>query len=457
MKLNNKNGVCRTIIKKSKDNPKKLSAFTGFLLVMTILAGCSQLTGDDSKQTVAKPAAEPAAGTVALNQRITLSCETGGADIYYTLDGSEPSSSGTKYAEDNKPQITSAGTTTVLKAVAVKAGMTDSDVLTAEYTVDIQKVATSAADPEGGMYYSSAPSITLDCDTTGADIYYTTDGSVPSDVNGTKYTAPFTLDSFPGTLKAIAVKDGMNPSEILTMVYTDELVGQILLLDEKDNFGTEGRPPARYFRDEIRPADDLNQIKWVPGHEGQGIDLDDGHFKTHIRFVGPAFGKEYYNNFQDHEALTLSTWVYWRGAGLSADNTTYAPDENGQCLLGMSGSAGFLKVSINDSPAGGLVFAAGLYDADISCEPDPAVPVPKNQWIMVTVTLDGTTMKLYFNGQKIGETANTAAVKEFGCDLFRLGSNFWGPPTCNAIFDQTSIWSRVLSETVIAALYNNTK
>jgi hypothetical protein len=370
MKKNNTNDVYRTIIKKSKDNKKRLLVFTAFLLVMTILAGCSQLTGDDSKQTVAKPAAEP----------------------------------------------------------------------------------------EEGMY-SSAPYITLDCDTIGADIYYTTDGSVPSAVNGIKYTAPFTLDPFPGTLKAIAVKDGMNTSEILTTVYTelaDELIGQILLLDEKINFGTEGHPPARLFRDETRPADDLNQIKWVTGHEGQGIDLDDGYFRTHIRFVGPAFGRDYYNNFQDYEELTLSTWVYWRGAGLLDDNTTYAADENGQCLLGMSGSTGFLKVSINDSAAGGLVFAAGLYDADISCESDPAVPVPKNQWIMVTVTLDGTTMKLYFNGQKLGETANTAAIKDFGCDLFRLGSNFWGPPTCNAIFDQTSIWSRALSETVIAALYNNT-
>ena len=40
--------------------------------------------------TVAAPQADPQAGTVVSGTPVTLSCTTGGAVIYYTLDGSEP-------------------------------------------------------------------------------------------------------------------------------------------------------------------------------------------------------------------------------------------------------------------------------------------------------------------------------------------------------------------------------
>jgi hypothetical protein len=126
-----------------------LMAVMTLTLLMVTLAGCSTDTVQNAKQ-VAEPVAEPAAGTVALNQYITLSCATDGVDIYYTLDGSEPSSSHTKYAEDNKPQITG---TAVLKAIAVKAGMTDSSILTAAYTVDISQVAS----PEIALAVSADP------------------------------------------------------------------------------------------------------------------------------------------------------------------------------------------------------------------------------------------------------------------------------------------------------------
>jgi hypothetical protein len=65
---------------------------------------------------------------------------------------------------------------------------------------------------------ASGESITLACATAGADIYYTLDGSDPT-VSSTKYAAPFAIDP-PVTVKAIAVKDGMANSGILTAAYT---------------------------------------------------------------------------------------------------------------------------------------------------------------------------------------------------------------------------------------------
>jgi hypothetical protein len=190
-----------------------LTAAMALTLLMVTLAGCPTDTVQNVKQ-VAEPIAEPVAGTVALNQYITLSCATDSADIYYTLDNSEPSSSGTKYAVDNKPQITG---TAILKAIAIKAGMTDSTILTAAYTVNISQVASPVVNPgEGAVIFGQT--VTLNCDTDGAKIYYTIDAGEPNS-DSTLYTTPIPVTASV-TIKAIAYKEGMHPSTVLTVSYT---------------------------------------------------------------------------------------------------------------------------------------------------------------------------------------------------------------------------------------------
>ncbi len=79
---------------------------------------------------VATPVATPIAGEVASGAEIALSCETEGATIYYTTDGSTPTSGSMAYAA---PLHVYEATT--IKAIAVKAGMTNSSVLSAAYTI----------------------------------------------------------------------------------------------------------------------------------------------------------------------------------------------------------------------------------------------------------------------------------------------------------------------------------
>lgn len=79
---------------------------------------------------VAAVTASVASGAVASGTKVTLSTTTTDADIYYTTDGSNPSSSSTKYTA----QITVSAATTI-KAIAIKKGMIPSDVATFSYTI----------------------------------------------------------------------------------------------------------------------------------------------------------------------------------------------------------------------------------------------------------------------------------------------------------------------------------
>lgn len=79
---------------------------------------------------VATPTFTPAAGSYISAQIVSLACETEGATIYYTLDGTEPTTESTMYTESF-----TVGMTTTVKAFAVKEGMNNSAVAAAEYTI----------------------------------------------------------------------------------------------------------------------------------------------------------------------------------------------------------------------------------------------------------------------------------------------------------------------------------
>ena len=141
-------------------------------------------------QTVATPAIS-ISGTTA-----TISCSTSGATIYYTLNGNTPTTSSTQYSSP----ITLSGACTI-KAIAVKSGMNNSSVASAEYN------PSATVQPPAIYIRDLAIIMTAE---SGATIYYTTDGSTPT-ANSTQYTNAFTLPNN-ATVKAIAIKNGSSSS-----------------------------------------------------------------------------------------------------------------------------------------------------------------------------------------------------------------------------------------------------
>ena len=80
-----------------------------------------------------------------------------------------------------------------------------------------ETVATPTFSPFGGIYTESQ-SVTISCATDGADIYYTNDGTEPTE-SSTLYTSAIEV-SETTTLKAKAFKTGSAPSGIATATYT---------------------------------------------------------------------------------------------------------------------------------------------------------------------------------------------------------------------------------------------
>ena len=157
---------------------------------------------------VATPTFSVAAGTYNANQSVTITCATDGATIYYTTDGSTPTSSSTAYSS-----AVSITQTTTLKAIAIK-GDDESSVASATYTL---KCATPTFSPVGGAYIGTQ-SVTISCATDGASVYYTLDGTTPTS-SSTLYSSAISI-SETKTLKAIAIKSNWSDSDVQSATYT---------------------------------------------------------------------------------------------------------------------------------------------------------------------------------------------------------------------------------------------
>jgi len=182
------------------------------------------LVRDSELDDVDTPSASPGAGQIPSGTTVTLSSTTGGAEIWYTTNDSTPAKNGTGSTKYTTPIPITAAVT--IKAIAVKDGMNDSAVLTAAYTVTVidpgkQTCATPVADPGAG-YVNEDTEVYLETATAGAEIWYTTNGDIPvkGGPSSTLYTdADPILITTAVTIKAIAVKDGMNDSTVLTAAY----------------------------------------------------------------------------------------------------------------------------------------------------------------------------------------------------------------------------------------------
>jgi len=104
---------------------KQEKTFTTATLAQAWLDNLAGITAQ-----VATPVPSVAAGTHSGTQTVALTCSTADADIYYTTNGLTPTD-----ADDDYTTPLSIEESTMLKAIAVKAGMSNSEVMEAEYII----------------------------------------------------------------------------------------------------------------------------------------------------------------------------------------------------------------------------------------------------------------------------------------------------------------------------------
>jgi Chitobiase/beta-hexosaminidase C-terminal domain len=157
----------------------------------------------------------PPPGHFTAAQSVTLSDSTSGARIYYTINGSTPTTNSALYGA---PLELSA--TTTIKAIAAAPGYSTSALISGTYVEGVAPTPVTAAvtlAPAPGAF-TTAQSVTLSDSTPGALIYYTTDDSKPT-TNSALYSAPLEL-SATTTIKAIAAAPSYSASALASGTYT---------------------------------------------------------------------------------------------------------------------------------------------------------------------------------------------------------------------------------------------
>lgn len=184
-----------------------------YTVAMSLLDDAFQELTEDvaTYKTVGNVTFDPSGvSPVTIGTQVTLATSTADATIYYTVDGSAPDDTDLVYTAPI--EVTEDIT---IKAVAYKNYQAASTAQTGTFTIDL--AATPVADPVAGAV-TSGTTIALTSATPGAAIYYTTDGSAPTDED-TLYTAAIEVTEAV-TIKAIAYKATYKPSLVLTAAYT---------------------------------------------------------------------------------------------------------------------------------------------------------------------------------------------------------------------------------------------
>ena len=177
---------------------------TNFQNSSSILSNLSKLLGRNLEVTeqVAKPTINQA--EISGGKRITITSATSGATIYYTTNGATPTTSSTRYSGAFDLPVASNAT---IKAIAVKSGMTNSEVASLvvtpnKYTVTVSSAGTGAT---GGGSYGQGETVNIKAGTppTGKQFKnWTTASAGVTLANANSATTSFTMPTNNVTITA---------------------------------------------------------------------------------------------------------------------------------------------------------------------------------------------------------------------------------------------------------------
>ena len=150
-------------------------------------------------------------GSYGAGLQVSLSTTTPNATIYYTTDGTMPTTNSQLY-QSSIPVLATA----TINAIAVETGYLASPVSSGTYIIASGAAAPNLSPAPGT--YTAAQSVQLSDTTAGATIYYTTDGTTPTH-SSTVYTVPITVTATT-TINSIASATGLADSGVSSGTFT---------------------------------------------------------------------------------------------------------------------------------------------------------------------------------------------------------------------------------------------
>ena len=349
----------------------------------------------------AAPTFSPADGTSFSSPplNVAVSTATSGATVFYTTDGSAPGPASLHGTGSVIVPLTDSAT---IKAYANRGGYNASGVTQASYTLNLPNAATPTIAPNGGAFYGSV-GVTISTATSGATVFYTTDGTAPSPSNKDGYgknSVNFTLTSS-RTIKARAYHEGdYDPSGTANATFTEstptvgfvsavangsesetaptlavELSGtstQIVKVDYAATGGSAGTP-ADYTLNAgtltFNPGQTTKQIAFSVVNDGDPEDAETIQITLSSAVNANAGQMSLTYTINDNDQLFTAyndlCWV----SGEPTDNvTTFRTGEGGVLVDYTTGDASPVSVTIvngADSPLQGVPPAAGTDAHDL--------------------------------------------------------------------------------------------
>lgn len=250
------------------------------------------------------PVISPNGGTYTTAQSVSMADGTNGAAIYYTIDGSSPTTASSVY---NGPLTISSGTVAI-KALAVAPGSSPSAINSATYTVTPPAAALPQLTPAAGTYVG-AQTVTIADSTPNSIIYYTTDGSTPTP-GSPVYSAPISVTANQ-TINAMATAVNYTVSPVSSAAYVIQSTGQSI------NFGAGFMNASNLaLNGSARLNSAINALQLT---NGTTFEAGSGWFSTPVNVT--AFTSDF--TFQM--------------VNPSADGFTFAIQSNGTSALGVYG------------------------------------------------------------------------------------------------------------------------
>ncbi len=365
----------------------------------------STLTSALYNLVVATPVLSVPGGTYSGPQTVAISTSTASANIFYTTDGSTPNTTSTQYTG---PLVISASKT--LKVVGAKSNYVSSAVTAATYTV-AQSAAVPTFSPAAGSY-SGAQVVTISDATTGATIYYTTNGTAPT-TSSSVYTGPITVASSESVMAA-AVAPNYSLSVVGSAAYVigTQTVTPVLSVPSGTYYGpqtvtiSDATPGAAIYYTTDGTVPKTTSTRYTgPVTVNQAEQLQANAIAPGYT-VSPAAAANY--------AMTVATPT------LSAPSGAYA---NGQTLV------------FSDTTPGAVMFYTtnGTTPNTTSTQYTGPIAITSSETIKVMAATTG-----YVSSAVASATYTVVSGQATGTPAFSVGTGTYGAPQTVSIADATA-------------------